>query len=112
MLFSHSNVPEAYHLVDAREAKRMIDEGVDAIVDVRSPQEFASGHIPGALLVPVETIGSEQPAQLPDTAARLVVYCRSGHRSKIAALRLAALGYTDIYDVAGGVMRWPYDLVK
>lgn len=112
MFFSHSNTPEAYHRIDAREAKRMIDEEDVVIVDVRSPEEYASGHIAGALLVPVDTIGGKQPSVLPDLGARLVVYCRSGHRSRIAALELAAMGYSAVYDVAGGVLRWPYELVR
>ncbi len=100
--------PAAYQTITAEEAKAMMDAGGVTVVDVRTQAEYDGGHIPGAVLVPVESIGSEPPAALPDTAATLLVYCRSGRRSAIAAEKLAGLGYTNVYDF-GGINDWPYE---
>ena len=81
------------------------------VVDVRTQEEYDGGHIENAVLVPNESIGSEMPEALPDKEAPLLVYCRSGRRSKDAAEKLLALGYQSVYDF-GGVIDWPYELVK
>lgn len=75
------------------------------ILDVRRPDEFAAGHIPGAINVANETILNQPPAELPDKTALIYVYCRSGNRSKQAAAKLAAMGYTHIVEF-GGIMDW------
>ena len=73
-----------------------------ALVDVRFPAEYAAGHIPGALLLSLGTITEENAAQvLPDKAQLILVYCRTGHRSRIGANSLAKLGYTAIYEIGG-----------
>ena len=74
-------------------------------------QEYAEGHIPGAILIPLDTIGDEPPKELPDLNQKILVYCRSGKRSKQAAGKLARLGYTEIYEI-GGIMAWPYEIEK
>lgn len=101
-----------YHKITAEEAKTRIDSG-DAItiVDVRTQEEFDEAHIEGAILVPNETIGDKAPKQLEDKAAEILVYCRSGRRSREAAEKLVALGYTAVYDF-GGIIDWPYDTVS
>lgn len=76
------------------------------ILDVRTPAEFAEKHIPGAINVPNETIGSEQIPELPDKDQLILVYCRSGNRSKQASEKLAVLGYTNIVEF-GGINDWP-----
>ena len=81
------------------------------VVDVRTREEYDGGHIENAVLVPNESIGSEMPEALPDKEATLLVYCRSGRRSKDAAQKLLELGYQNVYDF-GGVIDWPYELVK
>ena len=86
------------------------DDG-HVIVDVRRADEYASGHIPGAILVPNESIGTEKPAELPDLDQIILVYCRSGNRSAQAAKKLADLGYKNVYDF-GGIMSWTGDIVK
>lgn len=96
--------------ITAQEAKELIDAGGVTVVDVRTAEEYAAGHIPDALLVPNETIGDTQPEALPDQDAVLLVYCRSGRRSEDAARKLAALGYKTVYDF-GGILDWPYDTV-
>lgn len=106
-----SSQASAYHKIDAEEGKQMIDAGNVMIVDVRTPEEYASGHIPGAINIPNEDIGSQQPAELSDLEETLIVYCRTGVRSKQASDKLVAIGYENVYDM-GGIVDWPYDTVK
>ncbi len=105
--------PQAeYHSMTPQEAKARMDSGDDLlVVDVRTPAEYAQGHIPGALLVPNETIGAAPPELLPDLHQEILVYCRSGNRSRQAALQMIDLGYTNVYDF-GGIIDWPYEVVK
>ncbi|MBQ2882798.1 MAG: rhodanese-like domain-containing protein [Alphaproteobacteria bacterium] len=79
------------------------------ILDVRTTEEFAEKHIPNAVNIPNETIGSEELAELPDKNQLILVYCRSGNRSKQASEKLAALGYTNIYEF-GGINNWTGEL--
>ena len=96
----------AYHQISQEEAKSMMtrDDGY-IIVDVRRQDEYDSGHIPGAILIPNESIGTEQPEQLPDKDQIILVYCRSGRRSKEAAQKLANMGYTNVHEF-GGIIDW------
>ena len=96
----------AYRQISQEEAKSMMirDDG-HIIVDVRRQDEYDSGHIPGAILIPNESIGTEQPEQLPDKDQIILVYCRSGRRSKEAAQKLANMGYTNVYEF-GGIIDW------
>lgn len=101
----------AYRQITMQEAVEMMAEEENYIIlDVRTEQEFASGHIPGAILVPNETIGTEEIAQLPDKDQLILVYCRSGNRSKQAADKLVRLGYTNIVEF-GGINSWPGETV-
>ena len=79
------------------------------ILDVRTTEEFAEKHIPNAINIPNETIGSEELAELPDKNQLILVYCRSGNRSKQASEKLVALGYTNIYEF-GGINNWTGEL--
>ena len=79
------------------------------ILDVRTTEEFAEKHIPNAINIPNETIGSEELAELPDKNQLILIYCRSGNRSKQASEKLAALGYTNIYEF-GGINNWTGEL--
>ena len=101
----------AYHKISAEEAYEMMVSQEVMVVDVRTQEEYDGGHIENAVLVPNESIGSEMPEALPDKEATLLVYCRSGRRSKDAAQKLLELGYQSVYDF-GGVIDWPYELVK
>ena len=101
----------AYHKLSAEEAYEMMASQEVVVVDVRTREEYDGGHIENAVLVPNESIGSEMPEALPDKEATLLVYCRSGRRSKDAAQKLLELGYQSVYDF-GGVIDWPYELVK
>ena len=95
-----------YHRISQDEAKQMMtrDDG-HIIVDVRRRDEYDAGHIPGAILIPNESIGTEMPEQLPDRNQVILVYCRSGRRSKEAAQKLANLGYSNLYEF-GGILDW------
>ena len=101
----------AYHKISVEEAYEMMASQEVVVVDVRTREEHESGHIENAVLVPNESIGSEMPEALPDKEATLLIYCRSGRRSKEAAQKLLSLGYQNVYDF-GGVIDWPYALVK
>ena len=81
------------------------------ILDVRTPEEFRDKHIPGAVNIPNETIGSDEIPELPDKEQLILVYCRSGNRSKQAAEKLAALGYTNITEF-GGINDWAGETVS
>lgn len=108
---SASNDISTYQKISAQQAKEMIDAGNVTIVDVRTAQEYAEKHIKNAILVPNETIETEKPKLLPDTDAVLLVYCRSGRRSKEAADKLISIGYKHVYDF-GGIIDWPYETVS
>ncbi|MDO4276667.1 MAG: rhodanese-like domain-containing protein [Eubacteriales bacterium] len=99
---------DAYHKISAEKAKEMMDAGGVTIVDVRRADEYAESHVPGAILVPNETIEQEAADALPDKEAVLLIYCRSGNRSKQASDKLVEMGYTQVYDF-GGIIDWPYD---
>ena len=98
--------------IDQETAKRMMeaDDG-HVIVDVRRQDEYDAGHIPGAILIPNESIVDERPAQLPDLEQVILIYCRSGNRSKQAAQKLADMGYLNIYEF-GGITTWTGEIVR
>ncbi len=97
----------AYRRVSAEEAQQIMKtESGYRIVDVRTPEEYASGHIPNAICIPNESIGKEPPAELSDKKQLLLIYCRSGRRSKEAANKLVELGYENVVDF-GGIIDWP-----
>lgn len=98
-----------YVRISAEEAKKRMDANPNAItVDVREPSEYAESHIKNAVLVPLGTIGMETLQILPDKNAEILIYCRSGRRSKAAANKFLELGYTNVYDF-GGILSWPYE---
>lgn len=99
-----------YTSITMDEAKKIFEtEGDYLILDVRTAGEYASGHIPRAINVANEDIKDIEPAQLPEKNQVIYVYCRSGNRSKQAAAKLAAMGYTNIIEI-GGIMDWTGDL--
>lgn len=101
---------DGYQKISPEEAKEMIDQGNVTVVDVRTPEEYEEGHIEGALLIPNEEIDDTAPDELPDKDAVLLVYCRSGRRSKIASEALVKIGYSRVYDF-GGIIDWEYETV-
>lgn len=95
-----------YRQISMDEAVELMKEETGyLILDVRTIEEYESGHIPGAVCVPNETIGDTAPAELPDKEQLIFVYCRSGNRSKQAAKKLIALGYSNIVEF-GGIIDW------
>ena len=101
----------AYTQISQEEAKEMMarDDG-HVVVDVRRQDEYDAGHIPGAILIPNESIGCDSPEALPDYDQVILIYCRSGNRSKQAAEKLAAIGYKSIYEF-GGINTWNGEIV-
>lgn len=103
------NAADGYQQITQEEAKEMMDNQEVIILDVREQDEYDSGHIPGAMLLPVGTIDETTAAEvIPEKDATVLVYCRSGNRSKTASSTLAGLGYTNIYEF-GGINTWPYE---
>ena len=101
-----------YEQITAEDAKKIMDSSDDyTLLDVREQDEFDAGHIPGAILLPYTEIENKAEEMLPDKDKQLLVYCRSGRRSKIAAEALARLGYTNIKEF-GGIIDWPYEVEK
>ena len=99
-----------YQQITQKEAKEMMDTQEVIVLDVREQAEFDSGHIPGAVLMPVGAITKDTAASvIPKPDSVVLVYCRSGNRSKTAAQALADLGYTNIYEF-GGINTWPYEV--
>ena len=104
--------PATYVCITAEQAKELMDseEGY-IILDVRTQEEYDLGHIPGALLIPNEVIREQAEEQLTDKEQLILVYCRSGRRSKEAAQVLAELGYTNVKEF-GGINDWPYQTTR
>ena len=102
----------SYRQITADEAAQMMQEETGfVLLDVRTQEEYASGHIPGAICISNETIGSEEIPELPDKDQLILVYCRSGNRSKQASQKLAEQGYTNVVEF-GGINGWTGDLEK
>lgn len=95
--------------MDPAEAIRLLDAGKAVAVDVREPDEYEEGHIPGALLLPLGQVRDRAEQTLPDKNACWLIYCRTGRRSADAAACLERMGYTNLYNL-GGVLSWPYEL--
>ena len=103
---------ETYLQITADEAaERMAEETDYILLDVRTEEEFAAEHIPGAICIPNETIGDSAIPELPDKDQTIFIYCRSGNRSKDAAEKLVNLGYTHIIEF-GGINDWNGETVS
>ena len=103
--------PNTYRSITMDEAVTMMAQETGYIIlDVRRPDEYAAGHIPNAINVPNETIGTSEIAELPNKDQLIMVYCRSGRRSKEASEKLVKLGYTNIVEF-GGILDWKGEIV-
>ena len=100
-----------YKKITSDEAKKMMETEKTIVVDVRSLEEYNEGHIPNAISVPLETIENEAETKLKNKDDLILVYCRSGRRSREAALRLIEKGYTNVIDF-GGIQDWNGEVVK
>lgn len=112
--FTIDNKNLAYNIISQEKAKEMMEENKKnhIILDVRSDWEYKRGHIKGAINIPNEDIGYEDDIKLlPDKEQSILIYCRSGHRSKQAASKLAIMGYKNLYEF-GGIITWEYGLTE
>ena len=101
-----------YDQIGGAEAKALMDsESGYIIIDARTQEEYDQGHIPGAILIPEYEIADRAEKELPDKNQLILVYCRSGRRSKIAAEELVKLGYTNVKEF-GGIIDWEYETVR
>lgn len=101
-----------YKQISQEEAKEMMNrEDGHIIVDVRRRDEYDEGHLPDAILIPNESIDKSRPKELPDLDQIILVYCRSGRRSKEASEKLAAMGYKNVYEF-GGIITWTGETVR
>ena len=102
----------SYDQISGAEAKALMDsESGYVIIDARTQEEYDQGHIPGAILIPEYEIADRAEKELPDKDQLILVYCRSGRRSKIAAEELVKLGYTNVKEF-DGIIDWEYEIVK
>ena len=109
---SENGKSSTYEQITAEQAKTIMDTEKDyVIIDARTEDEFAEGHIENAILIPEYEIANRAEKELPDKEQLILVYCRSGRRSKIASEELVKLGYTNVKEF-GGIIDWPYDIVK
>ena len=105
------NEKHTYIQISQDKAKEMMSKNDGhMIVDVRRQDEYDAGHIPGAILIPNESIGTTRPEELPDLKQIILVYCRSGNRSAQASQKLADMGYKNVFDF-GGIMTWTGEVV-
>ncbi len=109
---SEETTAVSYEQISQEEAKRLMDtESGYVIIDARTQEEYNSGHISGAILIPEYEIADRAEKELSDKSQLILVYCRSGRRSKIASQALADLGYTNVKEF-GGIIDWKYETVK
>ena len=107
---SGAETDRSYEQITQEKAKEMMDTQDVIVLDVREQDEYDSGHIPGAVLLPVGTIDEDTAGEvIPEKDSTVLVYCRSGNRSKAASDTLVKLGYTKVYEF-GGINTWPYDI--
>lgn len=101
----------SYEQITANQAKELMEKETEyIIIDARTQEEFDEGHIEGAILIPEYEISQRAEKELPDKDRLILVYCRSGRRSKIASQALVDLGYTNVKEF-GGIIDWPYEIV-
>ena len=106
------NTNATYEQISAKEAKEIMDAEKDyIIIDARTEEEFAEGHIENAILIPEYEIAERAEKELLDKDALILVYCRSGRRSKIASEELVKLSYINVKEF-GGIIDWPYEIVN
>lgn len=109
---SNEQASAEYEQISPEQAKKLMETQADyVIIDARTQEEFLEGHIEGAVLIPEYEITNRAEDELPDKKQLILVYCRSGRRSKIASQALADLGYTNVKEF-GGIIDWPYETVK
>ena len=112
ILISEKGEKQMYEIISPKKAKEIMDTKKDIVIlDVREQEEYDDGHIKGAILIPHTEIETVAEKTIPDKSKEILVYCRSGRRSKIASQSLVKLGYTNVKEF-GGIIDWPYDVEK
>ena len=112
IIISEKGAGAMYEQITPEEAKVIMDSNDEyVILDAREQDEFDEGHVPGAMLIPYTEIESKAEQMIPDKNQLILVYCRSGRRSKIASESLVNLGYTNVKEF-GGIIDWPYEVEK
>ena len=106
LLTGCSTSSDAITDVDVSEAQQIVDDGGAVILDVRTPEEFAAGHLPGAININVEASDFDTKVAGLDESAETLVYCQTGNRSGVATDKMADLGFTDVSDLQGGIEAW------
>lgn len=112
ILISEKGEKQMYEIISPKKAKEIMDTKKDIVIlDVREQEEYDDGHIKGAILIPYTEIETVAEKTIPDKSKEILVYCRSGRRSKIASQSLVKIGYTNVKEF-GGIIDWPYDVEK
>ena len=112
LVYRNHRQETAYQRISASEAQKIMDEESNIIIiDVRTVDEYKTGHIKNAICIPNELISNKEIAELPDKSQEILVYCRSGSRSRQAANKLIKLGYENVIDF-GGIIDWDGEVVK
>ena len=106
LLTGCSSTSDAVTDVDVAEAQQIVDDGGAVILDVRTPEEFAAGHLPGAININVEASDFDTKIAGLDESAETLVYCQTGNRSGVATDKMVELGFTDMSDLQGGIEAW------
>ena len=113
LIFSCSPKPNSYQQISGKQAKELMDSEKDyVIIDARTQSEYDSGHIKGAILIPEYEIADRAEALIQNKDTLILVYCRTGRRSKIAAEELVKLGYSNVKEFGGITTDWPYETVR
>lgn len=107
---SADDTAAVYKTISPAEAKELLGDDGAILVDVRTQEEYDEGYIPGAVLLPLDDITQKAQSVLPDKDATIIIYCRSGRRSALAADELLNMGYKTVYDL-GGIIDWPYEVI-
>lgn len=106
-----TNMRTEAEVITAEQAKEIMEQNTECVIlDVREQSEYEEGHIAGAILIPYTEMENKAEEELPDKDQLILVYCRSGRRSAIAAASLVKMGYTNVKDF-GGIIDWPYEVV-
>ncbi|SCY52375.1 rhodanese-like domain-containing protein [Alkaliphilus peptidifermentans] len=107
--YNNSKKQAGYRTINPTDAQAMLSQNEEVILlDVRSKEEYQEKHIEGSLLIPLNVLAEQVEIKLPNKNQKIIVYCRSGNRSKTAANTLLSMGYKNVYDL-GGINSWPFD---
>ena len=109
VFYNNNKTAEGYQTMTPEEAKSILESDKDVILlDVRTIEEYKEKHIEGSILIPLNILEKEVEKEIPKKNQKIIIYCRSGNRSKTAANILLEMGYTNVYDL-GGINSWPYE---